>query len=220
MVGDLGRHAVLKHVGVLEAAALITTTKDGRVRRCHLNAVPLVELAQRWLDDYALHFGGALIGLRNHLETPEEPMTLVHRHSVVVDATPARVWTALLDENASWYFGTTLNVERADGLPVVGADYTYTYPDGTVAAEGSILVVEPERRLEMTFSPVWDDDVRDEPPCRLAWVIELVDGTTMVSVEHHDLDPESHTAQQMDGGSVYLVSNLKTWLETGAPMPA
>ena len=64
----LGRHAVLKHVGVLEAAGLIVSRKEGRVRRCHLNAVPIVELAQRWIDDFGARASAGLLTLKDDLE--------------------------------------------------------------------------------------------------------------------------------------------------------
>jgi DNA-binding transcriptional ArsR family regulator len=43
--------AVLKHVGALEGAGLVVARKDGRVRRCQLEAKPL-EVAAEWIADY------------------------------------------------------------------------------------------------------------------------------------------------------------------------
>lgn len=67
-LAPLGRHAVLKHVRVLEDAALIVTRKHGRTRLCYLNAVPLVELAQRWIDDFGVRAAGGLLALKTDLE--------------------------------------------------------------------------------------------------------------------------------------------------------
>ena len=67
-LAPLGRHAVLKHVGVLEHAGLVVTRKTGRVRRCHLNAVPIVELAQRWIDDFGARAASGLLALKSDLE--------------------------------------------------------------------------------------------------------------------------------------------------------
>ena len=69
----LGRHAVLKHVGVLEGAGLIVSRKEGRVRRCHLNPVPIVELAQRWIDDFGARASGSLLALKTDLEKGTHP---------------------------------------------------------------------------------------------------------------------------------------------------
>ena len=59
---------MLKHVGVLERAGLVVSRKEGRVRRCHLNAVPIVELAQRWIDDFGARAAGSLLALRDDLD--------------------------------------------------------------------------------------------------------------------------------------------------------
>ena len=64
----LGRHAVLKHVGVLEAAGLVVSRKEGRVRRCYLNAVPIVALAQRWITDFGARASTGLLALKSDLE--------------------------------------------------------------------------------------------------------------------------------------------------------
>ena len=66
-LAPLGRHAVLKHVGVLEAAGLVVTRKEGPVRRCHLNAVPIVELARRWIDDFGARAASGLLALKSDL---------------------------------------------------------------------------------------------------------------------------------------------------------
>ena len=71
-LAPLGRHAVLKHVGVLEAAGLIVSRKEGRVRRCHLNAVPIVRLAQRWIDDFGARAAAGLLTLKSDLEEGTE----------------------------------------------------------------------------------------------------------------------------------------------------
>lgn len=71
-LAPLGRHAVLKHVGVLEAAGLIVSRKEGRVRRCHLTAVPIVRLAQRWIDDFGARAGAGLLALKSDLEKGTE----------------------------------------------------------------------------------------------------------------------------------------------------
>jgi DNA-binding transcriptional ArsR family regulator len=68
VLAPLGRHAVLKHVGVLERAGLVVSRKEGRVRRCYLNAVPIVELAQRWIDDFGARASAGLLALKTDLE--------------------------------------------------------------------------------------------------------------------------------------------------------
>lgn len=211
---ELGRHAVLKHLGLLEDAGLVTSHKAGRTRLCYLNAAPLVALAQRWLDDYALGWGQTLNRLTSTSERRPEATTTaapLHRQAIVIDATPERVWTALTQECSSWFFTTTLDSSLEPGRG-------YTYPDGRRAAQGTIIAADPGQRLEMTFSPTWDDAVTPEAPFRLVWSLAAEGGATLLTVEHDELDPSTETARQVGSGSLFLISNIKTWIETGKPM--
>ena len=47
---DMSLRGFLKHVQVLEDAGLVTTVKQGRVRRCELRPQPFAETIG-WLDD-------------------------------------------------------------------------------------------------------------------------------------------------------------------------
>ncbi|QCB94316.1 ArsR/SmtB family transcription factor [Cellulomonas shaoxiangyii] len=67
-VAPLGPHVVLKHVRVLEAAGLVVTQKVGRRRLCHLNPVPIVQLAERWIDDFGARTASGLTALKRQLE--------------------------------------------------------------------------------------------------------------------------------------------------------
>ena len=54
-----------------------------------------------------------------------------HVYSVYIKATADRIWRAITDgdETVRYYYGT-----RVDSSWEVGAPITYTYPDGSVAA--------------------------------------------------------------------------------------
>jgi DNA-binding transcriptional ArsR family regulator len=47
------KQAVSRHIQVLEAAGLITRSRDGQRRPCHLNPVALEALTS-WIDEYRL----------------------------------------------------------------------------------------------------------------------------------------------------------------------
>ncbi|MCA1559293.1 MAG: metalloregulator ArsR/SmtB family transcription factor [Acidobacteria bacterium] len=46
------RFAVMKHLSVLEAAGLVVVRRQGRERWNHLNAVPIQQVYERWVDPY------------------------------------------------------------------------------------------------------------------------------------------------------------------------
>jgi DNA-binding transcriptional ArsR family regulator len=64
---DISLPAVSKHLGILEGAGLISREKDGRVRRCHLDAAPLKEAAD-WIEFYKGFWEGSLDSLENYLQ--------------------------------------------------------------------------------------------------------------------------------------------------------
>lgn len=49
----LDRCTAMQHLGVLEKAGLIFTKKEGRFRWNYLDVVPIREIYDRWIDQYA-----------------------------------------------------------------------------------------------------------------------------------------------------------------------
>lgn len=67
-VPDLSRFGVMKHLGVLEAAGLIVTRKQGRHKHHFLNPVPIRLIYERWIDKYRDRRAAALLDLKDRLE--------------------------------------------------------------------------------------------------------------------------------------------------------
>lgn len=66
---DVSRIAVMKHLAVLEAANLLVSEKDGRVRRLYFNAAPVQMIHERWTDEYSAYWAGQLTGIKYRAET-------------------------------------------------------------------------------------------------------------------------------------------------------
>jgi DNA-binding transcriptional ArsR family regulator len=62
----------LQHIRVLEAAGLVSTRKEGRVRRCQLETERLAQL-DAWITKYQQVWGSRLDRLAGLLEPEEEP---------------------------------------------------------------------------------------------------------------------------------------------------
>jgi DNA-binding transcriptional ArsR family regulator len=62
------RFGVMKHLKVLEAAALVTTKKRGREKLHFLNPVPIRLVYDRWVSKYAEPWAAALTDLKHDLE--------------------------------------------------------------------------------------------------------------------------------------------------------
>ena len=65
---DMTRFGVMKHLGVLEDAQLITSRKSGREKLHYLNPVPIRLIHDRWIDKYTERRVSALTQLKNNLE--------------------------------------------------------------------------------------------------------------------------------------------------------
>ncbi|MEM9635004.1 MAG: metalloregulator ArsR/SmtB family transcription factor [Pseudomonadota bacterium] len=67
---EIDRCTVMQHMRVLEAANLLIAQRKGRERWNHLNALPIKDIYDRWIGDYATDAVNMLARLRDDLETP------------------------------------------------------------------------------------------------------------------------------------------------------
>jgi DNA-binding transcriptional ArsR family regulator len=65
---DISRQAVTQHLGVLEAANLVSTEWRGREKLHYLNPVPIHELYDRWVKKFERRGLRALARLKKRLE--------------------------------------------------------------------------------------------------------------------------------------------------------
>jgi hypothetical protein len=64
---------------VLEGAGVVTTTRRGREKLHYLNAAPINDIAERWMNRYERERAGALADLKRALENPAmEPTRFVY----------------------------------------------------------------------------------------------------------------------------------------------
>jgi uncharacterized protein YndB with AHSA1/START domain len=211
------RFGVMKHLGILEGAGLISTRRVGREKRHYLDPVPIRFVHDRWTGKFAESIVGPMTALKRHLEAPMD--TVDHVYSVYIKAPADRIWQAITDgdETVRYYYGTRVSSTWQPGAPI-----TYAYPDGSVAADGSVIDIEPGRRVVMSFHARWDPDIEAEGPMTMTWSIEPGEGDeqpcrlTVTSA----FTPGSKTEKEFSGGIVYIVSGLKSAIETGASMVA
>jgi uncharacterized protein YndB with AHSA1/START domain len=92
--------------------------------------------------------------------------------------------------------------------------------DATTPFEGTILEVDPPRRLVYTFRYVGDPETEPEQASRVTWEIQPVGDMCKLSVVHDGFAPgEVLTFRKVGGGWPWILSNLKTLLETGQTLP-
>jgi uncharacterized protein YndB with AHSA1/START domain len=126
--------------------------------------------------------------------------------------TPEKVWTALTDAKVSASYWERENVSDWK----VGSPWMHRLPGKSPDVVGKVLESDPPRRLVMSWAPPSQAD-NPEMISRVSFDIEGLGDKVRLTVTHTDLDAES--LKNISGGWPAVLSNLKTLLETGRPMP-
>jgi uncharacterized protein YndB with AHSA1/START domain len=149
------------------------------------------------------------------MTTMTEQTTQVY--SVFIRATPDQVWDAITkpEFTARYFYGSVIDSTFEPGSPYLGwsSDRTQQYVDGEV------LESDPPRLLRHTWRALYDEETAAEQPSRVTWEIEPQDGgVTKLTVVHDQLEASPKTAVSVAGGWMFVLSGLKTLLETGEPL--
>ena len=226
---EMTRFGVMKHLRVLEEAGLLATRKVGREKLHYLNPVPIQLLADRWIGKYAQRVE-ALVDLKAALEGDETMTSETSArpravYEVFIKASQERVWQAITTPEFTrrFFFGGALQTNLQPGTPFV-----YMAPDGKAPlVDGEVIESDPPRRLVHTWRALWDEDVAQDAASRLTWELRSLGEMTRLTVVHDGFDAETATYKQVtsaplydaSGGWMWVLSNLKTLLETGETLP-
>ena len=132
-------------------------------------------------------------------------------YSVFIRATPDQVWEAITRPEFTEKFFYGVRVEIRDGRRL----------SSTSGREWSeeVLEADPPRRLVHGWSSAYDPEMEQEEPSRVTWELEPQDGgVTRLTVVHDRLERSPKTAASVAGGWAYVLSSLKSLLETGQPL--
>jgi len=216
---EMTRFGVMKHLGVLEEAGLITTRRVGREKLHYLNPVPIRRVFDRWTSKYARPFTRALTDLKRNLERDEdmnEPGPK-HVYEVYIRTTPQKLWDAITrpEFTRQYFYGTSVKSNWA-----VGSRLEHLDAQEKPALEGTILEVDPPRRLVTTFASRRGKGgaAQNDRPSRVAWEIEPRGEVCKLTLVHDDFDGETDTYKSAGTGWNPVLSGLKTLLETGKPL--
>lgn len=202
---DMTRFGVMKHLSVLEDAGLIATKKVGRFKHHYLNALPLQEAIDRFIDPYRVKpTARAVLDLKAKLEREAVMPKPDFIMEIYIRCSQDALWTALTDaETLARYTYAAEKILRD------GDTLTYYTPEG----EHLLIVTEirrdPKTRIEARFEPHWAPNI---PPSRIVYRITAQGDHCALRLEHYDLPAD---AQNIHSGWGRTLSGLKTYLETG-----
>jgi uncharacterized protein YndB with AHSA1/START domain len=205
------RFGVMKHLGVLEDAGLVVTTRRGREKLHFLNAVPIRQIHDRWIDKYTAPMTAMLTRLKKDIE--EENVVKVFE--IYIKTTPERLWEAITDPTlrSKYSFGVGVDSEWTPGSRYHARGTDMTIAPGVEISDGENVEVDPPRRLVQTYRALWSDGVKAEGHSRVTWEIEPVGDSCRLTVTHDHL--RAGASAELYGGWPMILSGLKTLLETG-----
>lgn len=151
------------------------------------------------------------------MTTATQGGTATQVYQLHIKATPEQVWNAITDPRivAKFFHGAQVESTYEVGSPLRSwsPDRTQMWGDNTV------LECDPPRRLVHTWRSLYDPTMAAEPESRVTWEIEAQPGGfAKLTLIHDRLDESPTTAASVRGWS-YILSNLKTVIETGEPLP-
>jgi uncharacterized protein YndB with AHSA1/START domain len=134
-------------------------------------------------------------------------------YNVFIRAAPEQIWDAITtpEFTAKYFYGQRIEI-AADRR-------SWWNSDGELVSAGGVIEFEPPRRLVHSWSSLYHAEMAAEPESRVTWEIEPQDGgITKLTVVHDQLEGAPKTAESVAGGWMYVLSGLKTLLETGQPL--
>ncbi len=205
------RFGVMKHLRVLEEAKLVTSRKEGRFKYHYLNALPIQEVADRWIAPYQKPFARYALNLKAMLESrqtmPDKPDFVLETY---IRTTPAALWDAITNPEMTrqYYYGGRVQAPELK----VGGRFFYLDPNGEMNLDGEIVEIVPQKRLVTTFKALW---APDGALTRVQYEIEQLGETCKLTLTHFDA---AAAKAGVETGWPMILAGLKTLLETGKPL--
>ena len=163
-------------------------------------------------------------------------MTTTQIHRVFIKAQPQAVWDAITEPGWTSRYGWgglatydlspggAFTMSASDAAKAAAKAHGFTLPD--VLLDGEVLEIEPPSRLVQTWRRLMDPETAKEGFTRLTYeILETSPGISRLTVTH-ELESAPKLAILVAGddprmggsGWPWVLSDLKTLLESGSPM--
>ena len=130
----------------------------------------------------------------------------------LIRTSPDKLWSALTDAQTmrEYWFGM-----HQDSSWEAGSPWRLVFEDGRVADAGEIIEAEPPRRLVIKWRNEWKPEMAAEGYSRCVYEIEAAQNATKLTVTHSMERDNAKFIEAVSGGWPWILSNLKSLLETG-----
>ena len=155
--------------------------------------------------------------------------TQVYR--VYIKASPQAIWDAITKPEWTERYGyggrADYDLRPGGAYRILASEAMRAQGVGEVAVDGEVIESDPPRKLVQTWRLAMSPEVGDEGFTRLTYdMSDIGDGVTRLTVTHELEGAPTHAAlvagsledTGAGGGWSWVLSGLKTLLETGAPL--
>jgi uncharacterized protein YndB with AHSA1/START domain/DNA-binding transcriptional ArsR family regulator len=211
---EMARQSATQHLGVLEAANLVTVVRRGREKLHYLNPVPLGEIQERWIGKFEAPRLRALSEIRHRAEETAMTGRPGYVYVTYIESSPERVWEALTDPRLTAEFWGHSNVSDWQA----GSPWEHLRTDGSGIADvaGTVLESAPPLRLVLTFDA--PGAVAPGGPSTVTFQVEPYHEIVRLTVTHENLADDG-ALEAVSAGWPAVCANLKSLLETGRVLP-
>jgi uncharacterized protein YndB with AHSA1/START domain/DNA-binding transcriptional ArsR family regulator len=210
----MARQSATQHLGVLEAANLITTVWRGRRKLHYLNPVPIHEIQERWIGKFDRPRLAALSAIKRQAEEHDVADKPTFVYVTYIESTPEKVWHALTDADLTAEYWGHSNVSDWQA----GSRWEHVRTDGSGIADvaGTVIQAEPTKRLVVTFDAPSTEPVAE--PTVVSFDIVGHGDIVRLTVTHEKL-ADQDACEAVSSGWPAVMANLKSLLETGHTLP-
>ncbi len=137
---------------------------------------------------------------------------LKHVFITSIKTSKEKVWKALTSGELTqhYYYGSVVRSDLKVGSRI---EYVVKDEEGneSIAVAGEVLELEPNKRLSHSFHFHENND----PLSRVTFDLEEVDNMVKLTLTHDQFEGETETYKSVSQGWPFILSGLKTYLETG-----
>ena len=209
----MSRQAVTKHLGILEEANLVVPVWKGREKLHYLNPVPLRLIYLRWISKFDETRIESIFEMKNNNEAIQEVNMKGFMYQIVIASSAEKVWESLTKPEFTQKFWFGRRVESDWNL---GSAVSIVTPEGVIEAKGEVLEFQINKRLSYSWLSAKETI---EDISTVVFELQEMGELTKLTILH-DIDADKANFQQAAAGWTFILCGLKTFLETGAAMPA
>ena len=130
-----------------------------------------------------------------------------------IRTTPEKLWEALTQEEFTRQYWSASISDWNKGSP-----WKLVFADGRIADAGEVLEVDRPRRLVLKWRNEWNPELKAEGYTRCTFEIEHENEMVKLTVTHEAERPLK-LIDAVSGGWPWVLSGLKSLLETGTALP-